>query len=349
MVFVMAGDTQLDVKYALLLSSRLSHFKVKSTNPYKINFRCPLCGDSQKRASLARGWLTQSKNGGLRFKCFNCNAQIGKANSFYDFLQTQDAMLFKDYVTERYVSSARTVQADDVPEEIRKPPQFDKSALRQIKKLSQLKADHPVRQYVDSRKIPTDKHYLLYYAPKFKTWINTIIPDKFDPKHIGRDEPRLILPFFDKDGKLFGVSARGFDPNGIRYITIMFDDTKPKIFGLDRVDFNKPYFIVEGAIDSLFLENAIAMAGADGNMAGLSRPDNAIIVYDNEPRNAEIHKAMDKLIKQDVRICIWPKWVKPKDINAMILDGMTNVDRLIKENTHRGMMASLYLNDWKNA
>lgn len=342
----MAGDTQLDVKYALLLSSRLSHFKVKSTNPYKINFRCPLCGDSQKKANLARGWLTQGRHGGLRFKCFNCNAQVGKSNSFYDFLQTQDAVLFKDYITERYVNDARTVKTDDIPEEMKKGPEFDRSALRKIKKLSQLALDHPVRQYIDSRKIPNDKHYLLYYAPKFKTWINSIIPDKFPA--FKKDEPRLILPFFDEEGKLFGVSARGFDPNGIRYITIMFDESKPKIFGLERVDFSRPYFIVEGAIDSLFLENAIAMAGADGNMEGLRNTQNAIIVYDNEPRNAEVHKAMEKIIRKDLRICIWPKWVAKKDINEMVLDGMTNLSKLIKENTYRGMMASLYLNDWRN-
>ena len=347
----MAADTQLDIKYALLMSSRLPLFKVKSTRPYKINFRCVICGDSQKKASLTRGWLTEGRTGGLRFKCFNCNAQVGKSNSFYDFLQMQDPILFKDYVTERYMNDAKTVKTDDVPEEIKKAPVFDNSPLKKIKKLSQLAPDHPVKQYVQSRQIPSDKHYLLYYAPKFKTWINTILPGKFDmtfpngkPK---RDEPRLILPFFDENGNLFGVSARGFDPDGLRYITIMFDESKPKIFGLSTVDWDKPYFVVEGAIDSLFLPNAIAMAGADGNMGGLSHTENATIVYDNEPRNAEIHKAMERLIRAGQRVCVWPSWVKEKDINAMVLDGMSDIPKIIADNSYKGLTASLYLNAWR--
>lgn len=346
----MAGDLQLDVKYALLLSSRLERFKVKSTQPYKLNFRCPLCGDSQKSATLCRGWLTQSKHGGLRFKCFNCNAQVGKTNSFYDFIRYIDPLMFKDYVTERYIGNTRSVAGPDIPPKIKEPPKFETSPLRKIKKLSQLAHDHPAKKYIESRQIPSNKHYLIYYAPKFKSWINSIIPNMFPTDKDGKikkEEPRLILPFFDKDKKLFGLSARGFDPNGLRYITIMFDETKPKIFGLERVDFHKPYLLVEGAFDSLFLENAIAMAGADGNLNGLERIENAVIVYDNEPRNAEIHKGMEKIIRAGAQICIWPKSLKEKDINAMVLAGVNNVPQIIRENTFKGLEATLRLNDWK--
>ena len=59
------------------------------------------------------------------------------------------------------------------------------------------------------------------------------------------------------------MSARLFDPDGLRYITIMFEEV-PKIFGLDTVNFQEKYYVVEGALDSMFLSNAVAMAGADG-------------------------------------------------------------------------------------
>jgi hypothetical protein len=267
----------------------------------------------------------------------------------------QDPILFKDYVTERYMNDAKTVKTDDVPEEIKKAPVFDNSPLKKIKKLSQLAPDHPVKQYVQSRQIPSDKHYLLYYAPKFKTWINTILPGKFDmtfpngkPK---RDEPRLILPFFDENGNLFGVSARGFDPDGLRYITIMFDESKPKIFGLSTVDWDKPYFVVEGAIDSLFLPNAIAMAGADGNMGGLSNTENAIIIFDCEFRNKQILDHIKKIIDKGIKVCIWPSHMinKGKDINDFIQSGMSSgeIETVIKENTYKGLMANIILADRK--
>jgi hypothetical protein len=181
----------------------------------------------------------------------------------------------------------------------------------------------------------------LYYAQKFKTWINTIIPDKFE--YVGKDEPRLIIPFLDENGKCFGVSARGFDPDGIRYITIMFEE-RPKIFGLDTVKFDEPYYIVEGALDSMFLENAISMNGAEGN--GNSASDNAVYVFDAEPRNKEICGRMEKVIKSGFKICIWPSDVPGKDINEMYLAGV-NPEKIIEENTYSGLTAELKLASWR--
>ena len=87
----------------------------------------------------------------------------------------------------------------------------------------------------------------------------------------------------------------GWDPNegtghdfDLDASAIMIDENMPKIFGLNTVDFTKQYYVVEGAIDSLFLNNAIAMAGADGNMSGLEHSENCIIVFDAEYRNKEI-------------------------------------------------------------
>ena len=333
----------------MMLSGRLSQFKIRSHKPYKINFRCPYCGDSEKSQTKARGWLQESnKTGGLRFFCFNC----GKPASFYDFLKDQDPITFKDYVAERYVDKMRAnTPAESLPEGYGDAPVFDANPLRKIKKISQLKADHPAKLYVDSRQIPTNKHFLIYYAPKFKTWINTIIPDKFDMKFPSgkprKDEPRLILPFFDEKGQVFGVSARGFDPDGLRYISIMFDENATKIFGLSTVDWNKQYFVVEGAIDSMFLSNALAMAGADGNTGTLKNPQNAVIVFDNEPRNKEIHKRMSKVIAAGFRVCIWPHAIKEKDINAMVLSGIADVESIIRENTFKGLEADLRFKQWR--
>ena len=44
-----------------------------------------------------------------------------------------------------------------------------------------------------------------------------------------------------------------------KYITIKFQEDKPKIYNLDRLDLNKPVKITENPIDSLFLSNAVAL------------------------------------------------------------------------------------------
>jgi len=330
----------IDMQYVNLLSSRLPRFSIKHRNPLKVNFRCVFCGDSQKSQKKARGWITENtKTHTLFYSCFNC----GTSHTFQNFLKTQDQTLYKDYIADKFLNKSR--EGSENPE-IPNPekPVFDKSPLKSIKKISQLKHDHPVKTYINNRQIPTDQHYRLYYAPKFKTWINSIIPDKF-PAHT-KDEPRLILPFFDKSEKCFGVSARGFDPNGLRYITIMFQDV-PKIFGLDKVDFTRSYLVVEGAIDSLFLNNAVAMAGADGNVDGLDNIENATFVFDAETRNLEITKRMEKLIRKGYKVCIWPHNVPGKDINEMWLNGMRNIEQTIKENTFSGLEGQLRLAAWR--
>jgi len=331
----------VDMQYVNLLAGRLQRFKIKHRNPLKVNFRCTICSDSRKSATKARGWIVEnSKTNSLFYKCFNC----GSSHSFQNFLKLQDPILYKDYVADKFLQDKPKQNIEENKLENPDAPIFNKNPLKTIKKISQLKYNHPAKQYIEQRQIPTDQHYRLYYAPKFKTLINSIIPNKFPP--FKKDEPRLILPFLDEKGNCFGVSARGFDPNGLRYITIMFQEV-PKIFGLDRVDFTKPYFITEGVLDSLFLPNAIAMAGADGNVTGLKHLENATFVFDAESRNLEITKRMEKLIRKGYKVCIWPHNLPGKDINEMHLAGVKNIDKLIKENTFSGLEASLKLAAWR--
>lgn len=327
----------VDIQFAQLLSGRLEQFRIKATNPYKINFRCPLCGDSQKSRSKARGWLLERDNK-FFYYCHNC----GSSHSFVNFLKTVDPMTYNDYVAERFIKG----KEDKKPQKLNKftPPKFDQSPLKKIKKISQLKHDHAVKKYIEKRKIPASEHYRLYFAEAFRAWINSIVPNKLELN--GKDEPRLVMPFLDEDGKVFGVSARGFNPKGVRYLTIMFED-RPKIFGLDKVDFDRRYFVVEGAIDSLFLDNAVAMAGADGGTKGLRNVENAVFVFDAEPRNREIHKRMEKVIRNGHSICIWPHNVPGKDINEMYMNGMETIEKVISSNIYKGLEASLKLADWR--
>ena len=331
----------IDIQFAQMLSGRLDNFKIKHTNPYKINFRCPICGDSQKSRSKSRGWILERDNK-LSYYCHNC----GASHSFKNFLKMQDPMLYNDYIAQKFVSNTVNQDTKNDTEQFKtQKPKFKSNPLKKIKKVSQLSFDHPVKRYIEKRKIPPNHHYRLYFAQKFKTWINEIIPGKFE--HVGKDEPRLIIPFLDEQGNCFGVSARGFNPDGIRYITIMFEE-RQKIFGLDKVNFNHPYYIVEGAIDSFFLENAISMNGAEGTTHDIQQIENGIFVFDAEPRNKEIHKRMEKVIKNGHKICIWPHDVPGKDINEMYLAGV-NPEKIIEENTYQGLQAELKFAAWRKA
>lgn len=337
----------IDQKYIGLLSNRLQRFK--RVNNSLFNFRCPLCGDSKKDKFKARGYIMEKPVVGTVFYCHNCHESI----SFKNLIARIDSELSEQYVRERFLER-NTPEQQETKEQ--KPdiskivvPQFLKgdSPLKQLKKVSQLDAEHPVKKYVQKRKIPASVHYKLFYAPKFKAWVNTIIPEKFDLE--SGDEPRLIIPFLDKQGNLFGFQGRSFKPDGIRYITIMIDESKPKVFGLDTVNEKGKIYVVEGPIDSMFMPNCIAMAGSSVNLASVfpDKPrDEIVVVMDNEPRNAQIVKQIDKYIDEGYSVCIWPDGIADKDINDMVLHGL-DPEMIIVQNVRSGLMAKAALSQWK--
>jgi len=343
----------VDLKFAGILSTRLERYSVKAHSPYRANVRCPICGDSQKSRLKARGWILEKDNSAI-FYCHNCHASLSMRN----LLKFIDHNLFNEYVVDFALDKGKRRELfEEKKTEPIKPldklqlraPSFQKkgSPLLDIKKISALAFDHPARKYLDSRLIPTSVHYRLYYAPKFTEWVNSIIPDKLP--QVEKDRPRLIMPFIDKNGRLFGFNARAFSATELRYITIMLDENMPKMFGLESVDFNKKYYVVEGPIDSLFLDNAVAMAGADGNASGLQNVENAVFVFDNEPRNKDVCARMEKCIDRGYKVCIWPSKMLDKDINDVIISGTNraSIELIIDNNTYHGLEAKLQLTYWR--
>jgi hypothetical protein len=210
-----------------------------------------------------------------------------------------------------------------------------------LEKISELNNSHPARVYLEQRGIK-DLDYF-YYCPKFKEWTNKQ-KKTFDT--LRQDSPRIIIPFKDKDGNLFGYQGRSLAPKAkIRYITIMLEEEQPKIFGQDRINTDESIYIVEGPFDSTFIKNSVAMAGSDADIRSFNWSDH-IWIFDNEPRNREIVARISKVIDRGDKIVIWPKNIQQKDINDMHLAGH-DVQTLVESNIYQGLQATLKFNDWK--
>ena len=319
----------------MILSSQLQRFK--KTGDFLYNFRCPYCGDSQKSQSKARGFVFR-KESNLIYKCHNC----GVGASFNNMLKYVDPKLHKDYILERYKPNE-----PDVPD-IGKftQPKFMKgpSPLKSLKKISSLKHDHPVKRFVDDRRIPSTLHFELFFAPKFYEWVNKVVPNKF-PSLKG-DHPRLVIPFFDENNKMFAFQGRAFGNEIPKYITIILDPDKNKIYGLNRLDSTKQIQVTEGPIDSMFLDNCVAVGGADFSRLLV---ENTTIIFDNERRNVEILKQIEKTIDLGYNVVLWPDDLKEKDINDMILSGLTKeeVQSIINNNSYQGNMAKIRFVTWR--
>jgi hypothetical protein len=144
---------------------------------------------------------------------------------------------------------------------------------------------------------------------------------------------------------MFGYQGRSMAPKAkIRYITIMLDDSKTKIFGMDRVNEDETIYVTEGPFDSMFLSNSIAMCGSDVNLKNTDY--NVVYVFDNEPRNKEIVLKYTKAIDAGNQIVIWPQHIIEKDINEMVIAGH-NVQSVVESNTYKGLEAKLKLTEWK--
>ena len=330
----------IDSKYIGLVSSRLPKFKKVKKNLY--NFRCPICGDSQKHRNKARGYFYQIK-ANTNFKCHNCGASTTLSN----FLKQVDPILQQQYAMEKFkegFAGAKGSSTVAKPESLKfeKPKFRDKDICDNLEKISELNTSHSAKRYLIERGIPEECLNNLYYCPTFKTWTNS---HKKTFKDTANDDERIIIPLRDTNGSLFGYQGRSLDPvSKMRYITIMLED-KPKIYGLEKVNVSKQVYVVEGPFDSLFLENSVAMAGSDVDIRSFGWCD-YIWVYDNEPRNQQIVDRISSAIDGGDKVVIWPCNIQQKDINDMVLAGH-DVNALVECNSYQGLEAKLKLSQWK--
>jgi len=335
----------LQHKYIGLISSRLEKFKRKGSGLY--NFRCPICGDSQTHTHKARAYIYE-KQGNMLFHCHNCNATMSVPN----FIKAIDQNVYNEMQMERLQDKKTPEQIDyeAFVDKMKKPVFMKSGPLKGLKKVSQLSPDHRVKKLVDARKIPNPYHAKLFSCPNFKQFTNNLIPNKFDEESIERDETRLLIPFFDKEKRLHAYQGRALGNSKVKYITIILDDSVPKVYGLDSVNFDKTTYVFEGPIDSMFIPNSIATAGGDlvSAIGTLNDKQNLVIVYDNEPRSKDTIKKLDKAIMQGYSVCIWPDNLEHKDINDMVLAGLTSefIQFIIKSNTYRDLAAKMALTKW---
>ena len=329
----------IDSKFIGLVSSRLDRFKKVKANLY--NFRCPICGDSQKHKNKARGYFYSVKVN-TNFKCHNCGASL----SFNNFLKQIDSSLHKQYTMEKFkegFAGGRNFVVEQPEFSFDKPKFRKKDICDELVKISELNTSHRAKKYLINRGINEDTLSKFYYCPDFKRWTNKHkkIFDTTD-----NDDDRIIIPLRNSKGELFGYQGRSLDPTSkMRYITVMLDENAPKIYGLEKINTQKPIYILEGPFDSLFMENSVAMCGSDVDIRTFGW-SSYIWVYDNEPRNREIVNRLERSINRGDQVVIWPSNIKEKDVNEMIL-AKHNICDIIKTNTFSELKAKLQLNLWK--
>jgi transcription elongation factor Elf1 len=331
----------IDRSFLLQVSPKLQRFSKKKDDLY--NFRCPLCGDSQKNKLKSRGYVYRKKNDYF-YMCHNC----GVSTTFYNFLKQVDPNLLQEYQLERYKNGETGNNNYPKPdfEEYKSEKPIFKKAL-ELSTIDSLPEAHFAKSYVQQRRIPETFYSQLYFAEDFATFIQNLGIEK---EGLHKNDQRLVIPFYDKEKNLVAVQGRSLGESKLRYITLKLHDDNQKVFGMDRINEEEMIYVVEGPIDSMFLENAVATA--DSNLESISNiydKSKVTLVFDNEPRNKEIVMKIDKAIENHYNVVIWPEMIESKDINDMVLDGFSpdEIQDIISKHTFVNLRAKAEFINWK--
>lgn len=334
-----------DVTYMERLSTSLDHCVRRGQ--YVWNFRCPICGDSERNSSKTRGYVYPSVDH-LSYKCHNC----GLSTSFYHLLKLVSPPLFSEYNLNRY----RPQSSTGIMRLLEKPstPEVFDAVLDTLNLVSTLPESHEAVRYLMSRRVPRHTWRYLYHADDFNGWLDHLNLPKYILNDLGV-HPRLILPILDQHGRVGSVSARAYPGTKAekvkRYTKVTFDPSMPSVFGMDRVAFNKKIVVVEGQLDSLFLTNAVAVEGSTLDIGWVRDiKSNVILVQDNEPRNKQIVSHLRGYIASGYQVTIFPIWVSGKDINEMILHGMSldAINNMVHRYSFHGLEAEIRFSEWVN-
>lgn len=343
-------NTVIDYKYITLLGPYLTGFKSIGNNLW--NFRCPLCGDSEKKQTKKRGYI-YNKEGTYRFHCHNC----GRDMSLKNFLYNVSPELYKDYREETLFG--KLVHTDQQVEQLCKQQSKHITINKEkyLTNITELQNDHPAVMYVrDVRRIPKVRWNQVYFTEHYQELINEHFGDKYKNSNLPSTGIVFVVRSFaseisgvDNDYPVIGYQLRSIDPNcpkAKRFITCI-EPQKTGVFGIDKLDWNKQIFIVEGPIDSLFIPNCIAVFNS-----ALYRVEipNAIYVNDCEPRNKEIVKQIDRCISKGNRVALLPEKYFSLDINDIVCKynlSESELIELLETNSYQGLEAKLKFSKWR--
>lgn len=336
----MNDDYFLQVSYAKILGTRLERYRTKKESPFLGVARCPICNEGSSKTKT-RFYLYE-KDHSINVNCHNC----GLSTTLVKFLQLHHKGLFDEFKFDKFRTNDHkpTIKKIDfIPEKI----VVQSNTSLDLPLVADLPDDHSAKLYIKSRKLPSYPFYFSEQFYKFSTQFN----DEF--KSTKKDEPRIIIPFFDRKGNVFAYQGRDLSGRAKqKYISVKIKPNAPLLFGAETLDINKPMTLVEGPLDSLFIPNCIASVNASLSatakwfLAGINKsPDSLTLVLDNEPRSKQICVEYKKAIMAGLKIVIWPKKHKEKDINEIFLSGKDPV-KIITANTYTGLAAELQFNLW---
>lgn len=325
----------IDHKYILLLSPYLSEFKDQGNRTWR--FRCPFCGDSKVSDTKARGYFFLVGDDPL-FKCHNC----GMATNLLGVIREVVPSLAKDYAFEKFSNNGKTTKPSrPKPPPTRKP----KPVSDALVKLTDLPEDHQAVQYIIGRKIPKEKHNLLYAADSIRELASGL--DAYKDRKLP-DHPCVAIPCRDRGGDLTFYQCRMLGGES-RYFNLEVQEGAPNFWGANLVDWNEVVSVTEGTFDALMVDNCMS-AGGSGKVRSLvdryakDASKGFRIILDPDYRtNPEVWEICKSFIESGHPVVLFDHNFEGEDINDWIKTGVTTeqLNEYLNRRTFTGLSAKL--------
>jgi len=331
----------------------LEGFSIKGD---KINFRCPVCGDSEKSSRKKRGWILGLNSDSPRFYCHNCSVKM----SLWQFLKEVDYSVWKDYVEELNKNKLHRIYGESPKKEIVIDIKTKDSSVfsKYLKTINELDTDHLARNYLKKRRI-SERHWNdIYYISgnPYKLYNYIFDDNKYEEKaNKNINHKGIVVPMINRDDKTIGFVVRFINPNNnFRFIILYANDNNSRFFfGENKCNINDKTYIVEGLVDKLSFERdeqVVSMISANPKLdyANELFGKDVTYIFDYEMANKEIMNRIKTVIKKGFKVFLWnSKIVGCKDINDLICKYKISDKQLfdfIDKNTYIGLEAELILN-----
>ena len=320
------------------------------------NFRCPVCGDSDKDPNKARGYIYQQSQD-LFYKCHNC----GHSCYFNKLLKEYDPVMHRRYLTELFKHQRHPAKQKEEKEEEKLKHRPNKRIKERLSQASITKKFRHVGiipavesdvaiDYMKGRCIREEDFEKVYFVENYLDAVKLLKGETPDNKYHNLEQAAIAFLLYDEQGRFSGIQFRAIDKQNKKrfHIHKMRSSAVKLFFGNQYLKPNKaPRYVLEGAIDSLFLESAVATLGSD--LLCPFDSDDTIYVLDFDNRNKQIVKKYQKLLEYGKKVCIPDLKYSHMDINDFILRGYTSsqIETILEDNAVSGLIGMLRLNEWR--
>ena len=287
--------------------------KIEEHSSRKLNFACPICGDSEKKVSKKRGNLYLDTGA---YKCFNdgCMAYM-PIGEFVARMSKEHGIMLPSFLLEAEYKPVQVKRTENQLVRFLASNTSDLVTITDVinrfslKRLDAVSEDSRAYQYIKGRDL-------------------TLIEDFGDCLYTDSSDNKVYIFNFDKrSGRLLGFSIRSLDPNSDRkYIIKSYSDLANifsqrglarelvedanflnNYFNILNIDFSRPILMTEGQFDALLLENCIATSGASkarSIFSNLGAKGASRVLFDRDKAGKT---QMMNFIKQGYSVFLWNK------------------------------------------